>query len=64
MNNMPKKQQYNSPEIQRINLDNEIALILVSGNPGNPSPSTDLNPANQFKVPEYFNQQPVIDTMG
>lgn len=61
---MPKKQQYNSPEIQRINLDNEIALILVSGNPGNPSPSTDLNPANQFKVPEYFNQHPVMDAIG
>ena len=64
MNNMPKKQQYNSPDIQRINLDNEIALVLISGNPGNPGGSNNMNPANQFKVPEYFNQQPVIDTMG
>jgi hypothetical protein len=64
MNNMPKKQQYNSPEIQRINLDNEIALVLISGNPGNPGGSNNMNPANQFKVPEYFNQQPIIDTMG
>ena len=61
---MPKKQQYNSPEIQRINLDNEIALVLISGNPGNPGGSNNMNPANQFKVPEYFNQQPIIDTMG
>ena len=61
---MPKKQQYNSPEIQRINLDNEIALVLISGNPGNPGGSNNMNPANQFVAPEYFNQQPIIDTMG
>jgi len=64
MNNMPKKQQYNSPEIQRINLDNEIALVLISGNPGNPGSSNDLNPANEFTAPEFFNQHPINETMG
>lgn len=64
MNTKQKKQQYNSPEIQRINLDNEIALILVSGNPGNPGGSNNINPENQHAVPEFFNQHPIMDSMG
>ena len=64
MNIMQKKQQYNLPEIQRINLDNEISLILVSGNPGNPGGSNNINPENQHAVPEFFNQHPIMDAMG
>ena len=58
MNSMLKKQQYDSPQIQRINLDNEISLILISGNPGDPH--------TQLKqmVPEFFNQHPVMDAVG
>jgi len=52
---MPLKQLYNSPQIQRISLDNEISLILISGNPGNPAPHV------QGIVPEYFNTNPVTD---
>ena len=64
MNTLAKKQQYDSPQIQRVNLDNEISLILVSGNPGNPGGSNNINPENQHAVPEYFNQQPVKDCAG
>lgn len=64
MNTKQKKQQYYSPQIQRINLDNEIALILVSGNPGNPGSSNNMSPSNQLAVPEFFNQHPIMDTMG
>ena len=58
MNTLMKKQQYDSPQIRRINLDNEISLILVSNNPGDPH--TQLKQT----VPEYFNQQPVKDIAG
>lgn len=58
MNTTQKKQQYDMPEIQRINLDNKIALILVSGDPGDPH--TQLNQT----VPEYFNHQPIKDNAG
>jgi hypothetical protein len=58
MNNMPKKQMYDSPQLQRINLDNEISLILVSGNPGDPFTESNTT------TPEYFNQQPVKDIAG
>ena len=64
MNTTPYKLKYSSPTIERINLDNEISLILVSGNPGNPGGSNNMNPANQFVAPEYFNQQPVKDIVG
>jgi hypothetical protein len=53
-----KKQQYDSPQIRRINLDNEISLILVSGNPGDPFTESNI------AAPEYFNQQPVKDIAG
>jgi hypothetical protein len=55
MNTTPVKHLYNSPHIQRINLDNEISLILMSGNPGNPSPQSSTS------MPEFFNNHPVKD---
>lgn len=58
MNTVAKKQQYDSPQIRRINLDNEISLILVSGNPGDP------HAEQKQMAPEYFNQQPVKDIAG
>jgi len=68
MNTTPYKlkysSKYSSPTIERINLDNEISLILVSGTPGNPGGSNNMNPANQFAAPEYFNQHPVKDIVG
>jgi hypothetical protein len=58
MNTLAKKQQYDSPQIRRINLDNEISLILVSNNPGDPFTESNTT------APEYFNQQPVKDIAG
>ncbi|MEI8271783.1 MAG: hypothetical protein WCG08_04110 [Paludibacter sp.] len=46
-----KKQQYSAPEIERIELDNEIALQLESTPPPAPG-ETKLN------APEYFNDDP------
>lgn len=58
MNSMPKKQQYDSPQLQRINLDNEISLILVSGNPGDPLGQS------KNSLPEFFKTNPVVDAAG
>ena len=43
-----KKRTYITPQIERVKLDNEISLILVSGteDPGDPQSSI---------APEYFN---------
>lgn len=54
---MPIKHQYNSPQIERINLDNKISLILVSGSPGDPA-------QNQNPAPAFFNSNPVADAVG
>jgi hypothetical protein len=55
MNKITEKQTYSSPSIERIALDNEISLILVSGDPGDP-----IAPATPFVVltPEYLNNDP------
>ena len=55
MNTTLFKIEYSSPTIERINLDNEISLILMSGNPGNPSPQSSTS------MPEFFNNHPVKD---
>ena len=57
MNKLIEKHKYTSPTIDCINLDNEISLILVSGNPGDPFGQNN----NQNKImdaPEYFNTNP------
>jgi hypothetical protein len=56
MNTISKKRIYNSPRIERIQLDNEISLVLVSGDPGDPNAS--------LKIPEYFNHDPFKNNMG
>ncbi len=48
MNTIKNKNKYTSPAISCIALDNEISLILVSGDPEEPGAS------NQLKAPEYF----------
>lgn len=48
-----KKITYKSPTVEHIIIDNEISLILVSGNPGEPVAS-EIN-----KTPEYFNNNPL-----
>jgi hypothetical protein len=52
-----KKQNYISPQIIRIKLDNEISLILISadGDPGEPG----LNASN---ANDYFNNKPYKST--
>ena len=52
MNNTTKQQPYSTPSIERISLDNEISLILVSGDPGDPNAPVGL------LTPDYFNNDP------
>ena len=49
------KRTYCSPNLEFIKLDNEISLVLVSGDPGDPYSSI---------VPEYFNSQPFRTELG
>jgi hypothetical protein len=57
MNTTIDKKSYLSPQIERVTLDNEISLILVSGDPGDPT-------SDNLKVPEYFNNNPFIQNQG
>ena len=54
-----EKPTYCTPQIERVKLDNEISLVLVSGNPGDPYGSV-MNSAS----PEYFNINPIKDNIG
>lgn len=56
MNTRSTKQTYYSPRIEHIPLDNEISLILVSGDPGDPSSGE--NPNASIMTPAYFNADP------
>ena len=49
MNTKIVKRVYQTPKIEMISLDNEISLVLVSGDPGDPGASL---------APEYFNNNP------
>lgn len=53
MNTSNEKQKYSRPQIERVQLDNEISLVLMSGegDPGEPG-------AINSTVPEYFNRNP------
>jgi hypothetical protein len=62
MNTLTKKRIYTSPRIERIELDNEISLVLVSGDPGDPSSGQDPNAS--LMAPEYFNNDPFKNNMG
>ena len=50
------KREYNTPIISQIQLDNEISLALDS----TPPTYETLNGTN---VPEYFNNNPIRDTI-
>lgn len=52
MNNITKKHIYSTPQIERVALDNEISLVLTSGDPGDPEASLGMS------APEYFNNDP------
>lgn len=53
MNTSNEKQQYSTPQIERVELDNEISLVLMSegGDPGEPG-------ALNSTAPDYFNNDP------
>ncbi|MEI6555209.1 MAG: hypothetical protein WCL70_06445 [Paludibacter sp.] len=48
---MAQKQMYSTPQIERIELDNEIALQLESQPPKAPGEA-------HLNAPEYFNNDP------
>lgn len=55
MNALSEKKSYSLPGIVKIELDNEISLVLVSGNPGDPFGSntpTQTSSDNPYK-PTY-----------
>ena len=51
------KQTYIAPQIERIELDNEIALQLESTPPKAPGEA-------QLKTPDYFNNDPFKSNLG
>lgn len=51
------KQNYTAPILERIELDNEIALQLESNTP----PKA---PGEAFHAPEYFNNNPYKANLG
>ncbi|MEI6754787.1 MAG: hypothetical protein WCK78_16670 [Paludibacter sp.] len=51
------KQTYIAPQIERIELDNEIALQLESTPPKAPGEA-------QLKTPDYFNNDPFKTNLG
>ena len=53
-----EKTTYCTPQIERVKLDNEISLVLVSGDPNDPYGS-----ANSV-APEYFNTNPLKGNIG
>ena len=52
MKTINEKQKYINPQIERVNLDNEISLVLVSSDPEDPFVSV------KSSVPEYLNNDP------
>ena len=60
MNTLNKKQVYTTPQIERIELDNEISLTLDS-TPG--APPSGPNELTSF-APDYFNQDPFKTNVG
>jgi hypothetical protein len=55
MNTTNKKRTYSSPQIERIQLDNEISLTLESNPPTGPG---------EARAPEYFNNDPFKNNVG
>ena len=57
MKKKTEKRIYQTPHIERVLLDNEISLILMSGNPGDPGNFTST-------TPEYFHLDPFKTNAG
>lgn len=57
MNTIIEKRIYITPRIEQIKLDNEISLVLVSGNPGEPGVTLSA-------APDYFNPDPFKQVIG
>lgn len=55
-----KKNKYTKPIIQRIELDNEISLVLAS----DANPEVDPTGGPWAKAPEYFNNDPFKTNLG
>lgn len=54
-----KNQTYNTPQIERIELDNEIALQLESADTPPKAPGE-----AKLNAPEYFNNDPFKTNLG
>jgi hypothetical protein len=54
-NNNPKK-EYSNPQVERIDLDNDISLVLDSTPP--------LGPGETSLSPEYLKKDPFKSTMA
>ena len=52
MNTINTKRVYTAPQIERVELDNEISLVLQSSPPIGP------DEVAAFFAPEYFNHDP------
>lgn len=57
MTTITDKKTYNKPRIEQIELDNEISLVLMSGDSDPGDPGTSL-------APEYFNSDPFKPNLG
>ena len=57
MNTKTDKRIYQAPHIERVLLDNEISLVLMSTDPGDPNRFTST-------PPEYFHNDPFKTNVG
>jgi len=55
MNTLSEKRKYNFPDVLQIELDKEISLVLVSGDPEDPYSSN---------VPEFINSDPMKNSVA
>lgn len=55
MNTKKEKRIYCTPQLASVKLDNEISLVLVSGDPNEPGVAF---------IPEYFNNNPLKNNLS
>lgn len=56
MKELKTKKTYQPPLLDRISIDNEMSLILISGDPGDPYSYDQDN--YDLETEYYYNQQP------
>jgi hypothetical protein len=56
---METKKTYITPQVETVELDNEISLALASAPPGGPG-----EVHNVIAVPEYFGNEPFNTNLG